>query len=75
VGVLSWLIGALIAFPVSKLLNDGVGLIFQVTFSFTFSAIGVLLWLGIVVAVAALASFLPAWSAPRLTVRDVLAYE
>jgi putative ABC transport system permease protein len=75
VGVLSWLIGALIAFPVSKLLNDGVGLIFQVTFSFTFSAIGVLLWLGIVVAVAALASFLPAWSASRLTVRDVLAYE
>jgi len=52
-----------------------VGLIFQVTFSFTFSAIGVLLWLSIVVAVAALASFLPAWSASRLTVRDVLAYE
>ena len=75
VGVLSWLIGALIAFPVSKLLNDGVGLIFKINFSFTFSAIGVLLWLAIVVALAALASFLPAWSASRLTVRDVLAYE
>jgi len=75
VGVLSWLIGALIAFPVSKMLNDGVGLIFKINFSFTFSAIGVLLWLAIVVALAALASFLPAWSASRLTVRDVLAYE
>jgi putative ABC transport system permease protein len=75
VGVLSWLIGALIAFPVSKLLSDGVGLIFGFTFNFAFSPVGVLLWLGIVVALAAVASLLPAWSASRLTVRDVLAYE
>jgi len=45
------------------------------TLSYTFSLAGALLWLGIVIALAALASFLPAWSAARLTVRDVLSYE
>ena len=35
----------------------------------------VLLWLAIVVVLAALASFLPAWNASRVTVRDVLSYE
>src|SRR6266540_5517788 len=69
-------IGALLALPVSKLMNDGVGVAFQATgLSFTFSTLGVLLWLCIVVVLAALASFLPAWNASRVTVRDVLAYE
>ena len=36
---------------------------------------GLVIWLGIVIALAAVASLLPAWNAARLTVRDVLAYE
>jgi putative ABC transport system permease protein len=36
---------------------------------------GTLLWLGIALILAAVASFLPAWNASRLTVREVLAYE
>jgi putative ABC transport system permease protein len=76
IGVISWLVGALLALPVSKLMNDGVGAAFEAPgLSYTFSTFGVLLWLGVVVALAALASFLPAWSAAQLTVRDVLAYE
>jgi len=76
IGTLSWLIGALVALPVSKLMNDGVGVAFDAPgLSFTFSTPGVLLWLGIVVVLAALASFLPAWNASRVTVRDVLSYE
>jgi putative ABC transport system permease protein len=76
VGTLSWVIGALLALPISKLLSDAVGNLFiQTPFSYVFSIPGMLLWLGLVVAIAALASFLPAWSAARLTVRDVLAYE
>jgi len=76
IGILSWLIGALLALPVSKLMNDGVGVAFEATgLSFTFSTLGVLLWLSIVVILAAVASFLPAWSASRVTVREVLAYE
>jgi putative ABC transport system permease protein len=43
--------------------------------SYTFSMRGALLWLAAVLALAALASILPAWNASRLTVREVLAYE
>jgi putative ABC transport system permease protein len=76
IGILSWLIGALLALPVSKLMNEGVGVAFQAPgLSFTFSIQGVLLWLAIVVGLAALASFLPAWNATRVTVRDVLSSE
>jgi len=42
---------------------------------FSFSLLGVGLWLFLVVALSTLASFLPARSASRLTVREVLAYE
>jgi putative ABC transport system permease protein len=76
IGLLSWAIGALLALPMSKLINNAVGQVFEAPgLSFTFPIAGVLLWLGIVVVLAGLASFLPAWSAARVTVRDVLAYE
>jgi putative ABC transport system permease protein len=76
IGVISWLIGAVVALPVSKLMNEGVGVAFKAPgLSFIFSTQGVLLWFGIVVVLAALASFLPAWNATRVTVRDVLSYE
>jgi putative ABC transport system permease protein len=43
--------------------------------SYTFSTQGALLWLAIALILSAVASFLPAWNASRLTVREVLAYE
>jgi putative ABC transport system permease protein len=76
IGVLSWLIGAIVALPLSILLSDAVGVAFlQMPLDFVFSLRGLVIWLGVVVILAALASFLPAWNAARLTVRDVLAYE
>jgi putative ABC transport system permease protein len=76
IGVLSWFVGTLLAFPLSKFLSDAVGIAFlQAPLSYTFSASSVLIWLVVVVILAALASFLPAWNAARLTVREVLAYE
>jgi putative ABC transport system permease protein len=76
IGLLSWLFGAIFALPVSKLLSDAVGMVFfQSPLSYTFSIVGALIWLALVVIIAALASILPARSAARLTVRDVLAYE
>ena len=36
---------------------------------------GVAIWLGLVIAISALASLWPAVNAARLTVRDALAYE
>jgi putative ABC transport system permease protein len=76
IGVLSWLIGAILALPIGKLLSDAVGIAFtDFPLNYTFSTNGALLWLAVVLILAALASFLPARSASRLTVREVLAYE
>jgi len=76
VGVISWLGGAVLAFPLSKVLSDQTGLqLFQSPLTYTFAPSGVLIWLGVVVILSALASFLPARNAVRLPVREVLAYE
>ncbi len=76
IGLLSWLVGGMVAFPVSKLLSDQIGLqLFQSPLSYTFSISGTVIWLVIVAVLASLASFLPARGASRLTVREVLAYE
>jgi putative ABC transport system permease protein len=76
IGVLSWLVGAILGLPIGKLLSDAVGVAFlESPLNYTFSIKGTLLWLAIVVILAALASILPAWNASRLSVREVLAYE
>ena len=76
IGGLSWLMGSVLAWPISRVLSDIVGVQFmQAPLSYRFSVGGALLWLGIALVLAALASFLPARSASRLSVREVLAYE
>jgi len=77
IGAISWVLGAVLALPVSYMMHKGLEAIFQAqdAFTFVFSLPGVLMWLAIVTVLAAIASFLPAWNASRVTVRDVLAYE
>jgi putative ABC transport system permease protein len=76
VGVLSWIVAALLAWPVSKLVGDGlVGAMFQSGLDFTFEGRGLVIWLVVSVGLSALASFVPAWKASRMTVREALAYE
>jgi putative ABC transport system permease protein len=76
IGVLSWLLSALLAFPLGRALSDAVGIpIMGVPLTFSYSTIGLWLWLALVIILSWLASFLPARNASRLTVREVLAYE
>ena len=76
IGAVSWLLAFVLALPFSVLLSNLVGQAFvRSALNFSFSLTGALLWLGVVTALAALASCLPAWNASRVTVRDVLAYE
>jgi putative ABC transport system permease protein len=76
IGVLSWLVGALLAYPVSKGLSDLIGDQFlSAPLVYTFSITGAIIWLVVVIVLATIASFLPAWNASRITVREVLAYE
>lgn len=76
IGLISWVIGGLIALPVSKLLADAVGnTLLQSPPSYVFSTNGAILWLFTVMILAGIASFIPARGASRLTVREVLSYE
>jgi putative ABC transport system permease protein len=76
IGALSWAVGALVALPISKMLSDALGQVFvRRPLSYSYSVEGTLLWVLIVLGLAALASWLPAWRASRFAVREVLAYE
>jgi len=76
IGLLSWAAGTLLSLPISRLLSDVVANAFmRHPLTYTFSPQGAALWLGVVVLLAGMASFFPAFRASRLTVREVLAYE
>jgi putative ABC transport system permease protein len=76
IGFLAWLIGVMVSLPISKILSDALGESFvQRPLAFTPSVDGMLAWLVVVAVLALVASFLPAWRATRLAVREVLAYE
>ncbi len=76
VGILSWVLAAFAAWPVSKLMGDAlVNALFHTNLNFSFQFQGLFIWLAVSIFFAAVASFLPAWSASRITVREALAYE
>ncbi len=76
IGLMSWSMGALLAVPMSRGLNQAVGqAMMGVPLTWSYSMPGLWLWLVLVVFLSALASFIPARNASRLTVREVLAYE
>jgi putative ABC transport system permease protein len=76
IGTLSWLVGAILGYPFGAALSKAIGqTMFNAPLTFRYSLGGVVLWLVLVVLLAAVASIVPAWNASRLTVRDVLAYE
>jgi putative ABC transport system permease protein len=76
IGLASWLVGCVIAYPLSKALSDAVGMaMIQTPFTFTFSAAGVLLWLALVVVLTSAACYIPARNACQITIRETLAYE
>jgi putative ABC transport system permease protein len=76
VGVLSWALAALAAWPVSKVVGDAlVKLAFHSKLESLFQLQGLFIWLAVSVLFSAAASFLPARSASQITVREALAYE
>jgi putative ABC transport system permease protein len=76
IGLVSWLVGCLLAYPLARTLCDAVGTaMIHTPFTFTFSAAGVLIWLALVVGLSSAACYLPARGASRITIRETLAYE
>jgi putative ABC transport system permease protein len=76
VGVLSWTIAALLAWPISKAIGDFlVRMLLHSGLDFTLEPLGLVIWMLVSIGLSAVASFLPAWRASRITVREALAYE
>lgn len=76
VGLLSWLIGSLLAWPLSVALTQVLGeTLLQVPLVHTFPWYGLLFWLILVIILAIFASLLPALNASKLSVRETMAYE
>ena len=75
IGLLSAVIGVLLAYPLGQVIGQLVGkATMNVTLTYVVSMSGVLMWLGLVIAISAVASYAPAQQAANLSVRQVLAY-
>lgn len=76
IGVISWLIGMVLAIPLAWLLGRVIGSGFlREPLLLTYSISGVLIWFFIVLLLATIASYIPGRRAVSLTVRDILSYE
>jgi putative ABC transport system permease protein len=76
IGLMSWLLGVIFSIPITFMLSSIIGLaIFNSPLGFTFTWLGIITWLALVLVLSSLASVLPARNAVRLTIREVLAYE
>jgi putative ABC transport system permease protein len=76
IGVISWLLGSLLAFPITSLMSNAISIaLFDASTSITYTPTGFLIWFVVVSLLSIGASVLPARRASRLTIREVLAYE
>lgn len=76
IGLISWIFASLLSFPISYLLLRIISeAMINAPIPLAFTTQGILIWLGVVMLLAVLASVLPARNAARLTIREVLAYE
>ncbi len=76
VGLISWIVGIIVALPITIILDNLVGsALMNTPLTFVLSWDGFLIWFIIVVVISALASALPARNASRMTIREALAYE
>jgi putative ABC transport system permease protein len=76
IGLLSWSVAALLAWPVSNVIGDIlIRLMFRGGLDFVFELPGLAIWLAVVMTLSIAASVIPAWHASRGSVREALAYE
>jgi putative ABC transport system permease protein len=76
IGVLSWALATVAAWPVSRVVGDLlVKIMLKVGLDFFFEPGGPLIWLVVSICLGTVASFLPAWHASRRPVREAIGYE
>ena len=76
IGMISFVFGAILSFPISTLLAEVISqAIFNAPAKFAFTIQGFGIWLGVVLLLSTVASLIPARTASRMTIREVLSYE
>ena len=76
IGLISYILAVIFSFPITWLMSNIISrAIFETGMDLALNWLGFVIWLGLVLLLAALASVLPARKAARLTIREVLAYE
>jgi putative ABC transport system permease protein len=76
IGLITWFLAIFLSYPISEALLRIIGQAMAgSTFNLVFTPFGVVLWLGVVIALSIIASVMPARNAARLTINEVLAYE
>ncbi len=76
IGIISWILGSLLSFPISDWLNNILSrALFDAPSILSFTFTGFVIWLILVIALAVSASVIPARNAAHLTIREVLSYE
>ncbi|MEW5871486.1 MAG: ABC transporter permease [Chloroflexota bacterium] len=74
-GWLSWLVALPLSMPAGRLMVLAIGQAFNNEYVYNYTPTGALLWLGIITVLSILASWAPARSAVRVSVRQSLAYQ
>ena len=76
IGLISFILAVILSVPFTYLLSTIVSVaIFETPIKVVFTIMGYGIWIALVLILSALASIVPARSAARLTIREVLAYE
>jgi putative ABC transport system permease protein len=76
IGLISWAIGSLLAFPITNLMSNSISqALFDASTKITYTPTGFIIWFLVVSLLSVGASVLPARKAATLTIREVLAYE
>ena len=76
IGLISWAAASVLSLPISfVLLNIISTAMLDTSMPLVLTPLGIAIWLGAVIVLSIVASMLPARSAARLTIREVLSYE
>lgn len=74
-GWLSWLIALPLSVPAGRVMVQALGAAFNLDIVYKYTPNGAILWLVIITILSIIASWLPARSATRISVRESLAYQ
>jgi len=76
IGLISWTIASVLSLPISFFMLRIISTaMLDTVMPLKITPIGIFIWLGVVLLLSVVASLVPARSAARLTIREVLAYE